>query len=146
MYPKRNTDRTTVIAPIIRMSIAARMLHGKPWRWRRSMYPVNHAITASDGPRGLWCSIQQNHTRGSRGGFAQSVVIGITDATRRQPDANVATAMAEGERRMRAAVVSLSVAGGRPRPRDRTILPAWSGSRSIGRASRPPLPTGSPAC
>jgi hypothetical protein len=48
MYPKRNTDRTTVIAPIIRMSIAARMLHGKPSRWRGSMYPVNHAITASD--------------------------------------------------------------------------------------------------
>jgi hypothetical protein len=34
MYPKRNSDRTTVIAPIIRMSIAARMLHGKPWRVR----------------------------------------------------------------------------------------------------------------
>jgi hypothetical protein len=50
MYPKRNTDRTTVIAPITKMSIAACMLHGKPWRWLRSMYPVNHAITALDSP------------------------------------------------------------------------------------------------
>jgi hypothetical protein len=47
MYPKRNTDRTTVIAAITRMSIAACMFHGKPFRWRRSMYPVNHATTAS---------------------------------------------------------------------------------------------------
>jgi hypothetical protein len=32
MYPRRNTDTTTVIALMIRMSIAACMLHDKPWR------------------------------------------------------------------------------------------------------------------
>jgi hypothetical protein len=47
MYPRRNTDTTTVIALMIRMSIATCMLHDKPWRLRRSMYPRNHAITAS---------------------------------------------------------------------------------------------------